>query len=120
MSRLKEALKGVKKYRAKAKETKKRVKEKIHDYRTKDGYDWDNMISDIKKEGAALKAERKAIVAEQKALSKEERERRTKAFKLWCEVLYWALNVAIKFIPVGAPLTLILRVLTLLKFYRKF
>jgi hypothetical protein len=119
-NRLNEALKGVKKYRAKAKESKKRIKEKIYDYRTKDGYAWDDLISDIKKEGAALKAERLKIEAEQKALSAKEREERKKAMQLWCSLLYWSLKLAVRFIPVGAPIHVVLKVLSLLRFYGKF
>lgn len=120
MSRLDDALKGVKKYRAKAKEVKKKLKDKAADFRTDDGYDWDAWKKSIKDGAKELKAEREAIQAETRKLSKEKREKRKKEVALYLDIAFYGIQFLLKFIPLGSGAQLFLKILNLLKFYKKF
>lgn len=119
MNRLNDALKGVKKYRKKAKEVKKEIKQKAHDYRTPSGYDWQKWKADLQQGAKELREEREKIKAENKALSEKERERRKQATRLWIDVIYYGLTFALKFIPLGAGASMVLKLIGLMRFYRK-
>lgn len=89
------------------------------DYRTDEGYDWDAWKKDIKSGAKKLKEDRERIKEEKKKISREERERKKKVAKLWIDLLYYGLMVALKFVPLGSVANLVLTLLKIIRFNRK-
>jgi len=82
------------------------------------GYDWDALAFEIEHSARLAAQKRGDIKKEKKKLSEEQKKRNKEIRALWLDLGYWGMLTVAKFLPLGAPAQVILKIISLIKAYR--
>lgn len=119
MGFVKKKIESLKKYRDRAREVKKDLQEKRKSHFSDGKLDFKAWFGDIKEARKELLEIKKQEKENYDKLTEADRKRAKEIGNLWLEIIYFGLQVASRFVPMGAAANLVIRLLALVRIYKK-
>lgn len=117
--RIEKKIESLKNYRDRARKVKKDLQEKRKIYFRDGNLDFKSWFGDLKEARKELLEIKRQEKENYEKLTETEKKRVKEIGNLWLEIIYFGLQVAARFTPIGPSANLVLRLISLVRLYRK-